>query len=312
MISLGLGAALFLDRVLGEPSRAHPLVAFGQVADRLESRTRSRWGVVHPGDMTVEEEFRAGAMAWCLLVILPTVALALLLSLVGDLFAALLAIVVLYFCLGMRSLEEHARAVATPLLAGDLPRARAQLSRIVSRDTAELDEQSVTGATVESVLENGSDAVLAPIFWFVLAGAPGVLFYRLANTLDAMWGYRNERYLHYGRLAARADDILNWIPARCCALGYALAGNREIALRCWREQAPRCASPNAGPVMAAGAGSLGVLLGGPASYGGQARFRPSLGEGEIVRPDDIERALQLLWRTVALWLLVILVLEIVF
>lgn len=310
MMTLSLAAALFLDRVLGELTRIHPLVAFGELARRVESRTRPGAGLVQESDLSAEQQFRAGATGWSLLVITPTLALVCLLSLIGDVAATVLGIVVLYFCLGMRSLEEHARAVATPLLAGDLVRAREQLSRIVSRDTEELDSQSITRGTVESVLENGSDAVLAPLFWFVLAGAPGALFYRLANTLDAMWGYRNERYLHYGKVAARADDILNWLPARCCALGYALSGNRESALRCWRNQAPQCDSPNAGPVMAAGAGALSIVLGGPASYRGETHWRPVLGEGERAQPGDIEQALQLLWRTTALWLLVILVLEI--
>jgi adenosylcobinamide-phosphate synthase len=180
---------------------------------------------------------------------------------------------------------------------------------IVSRDTAALDASGATRATVESVLENGSDAVLAPLFWFALAGAPGVLLYRLANTLDARWGYRSARYLHFGRVAARLDDALNWLPARLCALAYGLAGNLRAAIRCWQQQAPQAASPNGGPVMAAGAGALGILLGGPSFYHGREEWRPILGCGREAQPADIERALGLLWRAIALWVVTLALVE---
>ena len=222
MVGVSVIAALIADRVFGEMSRWHPLVGFGRAATWLEQRARQS---MHPQvELNVNEAGidtatdsaarlrRLGARCWCLLVIVPTLLLWLLMWLVqgslGATGAALLGVVVLYFCIGGRSLAEHAHAVAVPLSSGDLEVARAQLARIVSRDTAHLDAQSVTKATVESVLENGSDALLAPIFWFALAGAPGVLCYRLSNTLDAMWGYRNARYLHFGRAAARIDDFL--------------------------------------------------------------------------------------------------------
>jgi adenosylcobinamide-phosphate synthase len=251
----------------------------------------------------------AGTVSWVLLVILPTAAIAGLQGAVSPWVASLMAVIVLYFCIGGRSLAEHARAVALPLSRGDLFGARQQLSRIVSRDTAHLDAQSVTKATIESVLENGSDAVLAPLFWFAIAGAPGVLCYRLSNTLDAMWGYRNQRYLHYGRTAARMDDVLNWLPARCCALGYAIAGRWQTALRCWRTQAALCDSPNAGPVMAAGAGALGLILGGTASYDNVPHWRPTLGEGVEPESADIERSLALVTRATGIWLVAIVLYE---
>jgi adenosylcobinamide-phosphate synthase len=323
MVAASVIAALIADRVFGEVPRWHPLVGFGRAAMWVEQRARQ--GVlplnhlsetetepgIEIGVGTAARLRRLGALSWCLLVIVPTLLLWLLSwwvqGALGTASSAMLGIVVLYFCIGGRSLAEHARAVAAPLLCGDVAGARAQLARIVSRDTAHLDAQSVTRATVESVLENGSDALLAPIFWFAVAGAPGVLCYRLSNTLDAMWGYRNARYLHFGRAAARIDDVLNWLPARCCALSYALVGNRQAALRCWRTQAAQCDSPNAGPVMASGAGALGVVLGGDASYGGELHWRPTLGEGRTVQVQDIAGALGLLRRATALWVVILLV-----
>ena len=151
----------------------------------------------------------------------------------------------------------------------------------------------------------GSDAVFAALFWFCLLGAPGVVLYRLSNTLDAMWGYRNERFERFGWAAAKIDDVLNYVPARLVALTYALLGHTRLALRCWRRQAPLWDSPNAGPVMAAGAGALGVSLGGSAVYHGIEEQRPQLGEGAPPRARDIERALNLVYGGVALWMLVL-------
>lgn len=173
---------------------------------------------------------------------------------------------------------------------------------IVSRDTSQLDENGVAKAAVESVLENGNDAVFGALFWFCVAGGAGALFYRLANTLDAMWGYKDERRVYFGWAAARIDDALNFIPARLTALTYALLGRTAQALACWRTQAGRWGSPNAGPVMAAGAGALGVTLGGAAIYHGQVENREKLGAGDTVSVADIPRAVALVERGQWLWL----------
>ena len=138
--------------------------------------------------------------------------------------------------------------------------------------------------------------------WFALLGGPGALLFRLANTLDAMWGYRNERYLRFGWAAARIDDVLNFVPARLTALSYALLGHTACALRCWRTQAPTWDSPNAGPVMAAGAGALDLSLGGPAVYHGRLEERPPLGAGAPARAADIDKALALVHNSTWLWL----------
>ena len=182
---------------------------------------------------------------------------------------------------------------------------------MVSRDTAKMDTRAVAAAAVESVLENGNDAVFGALFWFLVAGAPGVLLFRLSNTLDAMWGYRTPRYLYFGWAAARLDDVLNFVPARLTALTYALIGKTRSALRCWRLQAPAWDSPNAGPVMAAGAGALELGLGGGAYYHGQWEERPPLGMGSPPNASSIYAALQLVRSGVALWLLLIIGWEIV-
>ncbi|EXI77614.1 MAG: cobalamin biosynthesis protein [Candidatus Accumulibacter appositus] len=278
-----------LDRLLGEPRRWHPLVGFGALATAAESclnRARGR-------------RLR-GLLAWCLLV-LPFFALALWLMPEG-LPGWVLHVLLLYLALGGCSLGEHARRVADDLASGDLALARQHVGWMVSRQTDDLDPAGVASACLESTLENGNDAIFGALFWFALLGGPGALLFRLANTLDAMWGYRNPRFADFGWAAARVDDLLNFVPARLTALSYALCGHTRGALRCWREQAASWKSPNAGPVMAAGAGSLGVALGGPARYHGRLEPRPPLGEGRPAGAGDIAQALALLRRSVMLWL----------
>lgn len=289
-IAFAIVLALLLDIWLGEPRRWHPLVGFGRLADGVESRLNHGGG-----------ERSRGAVAVAVLLLPAGLAAALL----ADLLGLLAEVVLLYLAIGRTSLVEHVKAVATALTAGDLPLARARVGMIVSRDTAQMSETEAARAAVESTLENGSDAVFGALFWFVLAGAPGVVVYRLANTLDAMWGYKNERFVHFGWAAARLDDLLNFIPARLTALSYGLVGQLPTALRCWREQAPTWDSPNAGPVMAAGAGALGVSLGGGAIYHGVWEPRPPLGAGPAPTGADIDRAVQLVNRSVLLWLLLI-------
>ena len=295
MLSLVLAvlAADTLDVAFGEPRRWHPLVGFGALVQRIERGLNPAGS----GDRA------QGVLAWCLAV-LPLTLLAGLLAQIPYL-GWCVQVLALYLAIGLRSLAEHAEPIADALEADDLPRAREQVGRIVSRDTSALDEEGVARAASESMLENGSDAVFAALFWFVVAGAPGVVLYRLSNTLDAMWGYRTPRFLKFGWAAARLDDLLNYLPARLVALTYALCGQTALALRCWREQAPTWDSPNAGPVMAAGAGALGLALGGAAVYHGELHQRPPLGEGAAPVAADIRRALQLVQSGVAVWLVLL-------
>ena len=299
-LPLAACAGVLLDRVFGEVGRWHPLVGFGNLAATLEKRVNSGAARRLPG-----------VFAW-LLVVLPFVALTIAAVVMSDGLAGwCLDATALYFALGGRSLNEHAQRVADDLAAGDLPAAREHVGWIVSRNTRELDETGVAKACVETVLENGNDAVFGALFWFIVAGASGVVLFRLANTLDAMWGYRTERFLEFGWAAARLDDALNYFPARLTALSYALCAGNVPALRralaCWRTQAPVWDSPNAGPVMASGAGALGISLGGAATYHGQVEARIALGEGPSPRGVDVARALTLVRRAIALWLAAFLV-----
>lgn len=294
MVVLVVIMALALDRMLPEPRR-HPLAGFGRLAGALARR----WNPAHRSG-----GIAAGGVALGLLVV-PAAALAGGLSSLPAIGHAV-DVAVVWLALGGGSLALHAQAVAEPLQRGDLDAARRRTGCLVSRDTTDLDAPGCARAAVESVLENGSDAVIATLFWYVAAGAPGVVAHRLVNTLDAMWGYRTARWHRFGRIAARLDDVLNWIPARLTALAYALGGDRRGAFRAWWRDAPHWDSPNAGPTMAAGAGALGLSLGDPARYHGAWRQRPALGDGRPPNASDIPRATALLDRAVLMGLAVLL------
>ncbi len=279
--------AVFLDTTLGEPKQRHPLAGFGRLADFME-------------DILYRPSRIRGTIALLLLLAPPIFITAIIadIPLIGFLFE----VTVLYLAIGGRSLAEHATDVHDALKSGDLETARTKVACLVSRDTRSMDENDTTRATIESVLENGNDAIFAALFWFTVAGAPGVVLYRLANTLDAMWGYRTEHYRHFGWSAARLDDLLNYIPARLTALTYAFMGRFETAIHCWRTQGHLWKSPNGGPIMAAGAGALGIKLGGTAIYDGKAKEQIILGTGREAETEDIPRALKLVKNGIWLWL----------
>lgn len=312
-IALSVLIALVLDYFLKEPRRFHPLVGFGNLAAALEKRFNSRQEskvmAATAAGMTGKS---SGIIAWSLAV-LPLVLIAVLSQWLLESYpfvAAVLGGIVLYLCIGWQSLLGHAKAIADPLQEEDLPSARHAVGMIVSRDTSELSEEAIASAATESVLENGADAIFSAIFWFCLLGIPGVILYRLSNTLDAMWGYKNERYLQFGWCAARMDDLLNYVPARLTALSYALLGHTAIAVNAWRQQAKSWKSPNAGPVMASGAGAINVSLGGAAIYHGELQDRPALGPetGDAPSEKSVRDACELVNRVLMLWFTVIYIL----
>jgi len=230
---------VLLDLALGEPRRFHPLVGFGKLAALLERRLNHAAGMAG---------IARGALGWTLAVI-PLAGLSAACISLASSNSWVLHALLLYFALGLRSLRDHNLPIARALQADDLPNARRLTSYIVSRETSNATPEDLAKASTESLLENGNDAVFGALFWFAIAGGPGALLFRLANTLDAMWGYRNQRYNHFGRFAARIDDVLNFIPARLTALSYALLAptlaDKQRALRCWREtsagmEQPKC------------------------------------------------------------------------
>ncbi|WNO08368.1 adenosylcobinamide-phosphate synthase CbiB [Teredinibacter sp. KSP-S5-2] len=295
MFVLSLLLGVLFDWLLGEPKKFHPLVGFGHWVKRVE-----RFFVKKLPDSSTKH-ILLGGMAWAMLVIPPVTLVSCLVWYMPQ-QQWLLDAVVVYFGIAYRSLADHVKPIYSQLCRGNLAKARDLVARIVSRDMDNADEQGVRNAAIESCLENGSDAIFAPIFWFLCLGAPGVVLYRLANTLDAMWGYKHGHYLYFGRVAARIDDVLNYVPARLTAMSYALLGSTYNALRCWRTQTKRCASPNAGPVMCSGAGALNVILGGRVCYHGKEYDKPVMGAGRQAEDNDILRALSLVWHTLILWL----------
>ncbi len=275
---------LLIDAIAGEPRRYHPLIGFGYLAQKIEKQFNNH-------------RIATGVIAWFIL-ILPLVMLS---ALFANLFGWWFELLIGYLALGANSLWQHAKPIQQALENNNLQLARQHLSWIVSRHTAQLNEEEISKATVESLLENGSDAIFATLFWFAIAGAEGALLYRLSNTLDAMWGYKNTRYYYFGRFAARVDDVLNWIPARLTALSYSLYGDSKIAWQCWQQQGTKWYSPNAGPVMAAGAGALGIRLGGDAIYDGKVKSRLQLGKGRTAKAKDILRAWQMVRSSFIYW-----------
>lgn len=200
--------------------------------------------------------------------------------------------------LGGRSLARTGQLMADRLEAGDLAAARELLPALCGRDPAALDADGLARAALESIAENTSDAAVAPLLWGAVAGAPGLLGYRAVNTLDAMIGYRNQRYRRFGWAAARVDDLANLLPARATGLLTALVaplvgGRPSTVLRTWRRDAGQHPSPNAGVVEAAAAGALGVRLGGRTEYRHGVEQRPELGAGPAPTVGDLRRAVRL-------------------
>ncbi len=302
---LQLLVAVLLDTLFGDSKRFHPLAGFGHVALKIESFLYGTQSISNS-----QRKFR-GVVAWAL-VVLPLVALTAWLTQDSASVSLIIGTLLLYVALGSQSLAQHAMAVSTALVSKDITQARQQIQMMVSRDTEKMQDSDISRATIESVLENGNDAIFAALFWFLILGAPGVVLYRLANTLDAMWGYRNQRYHAFGWFAARVDDGLNWVPARLTALTYALVGKTGQALYCWKTQAKQWKGFNPGVVMSAGAGALGLELGGMAQYHGQVVARPLLGQGVQPNALDIKRSVQLVQRSLWLWLIVIFIVGVLY
>ncbi|MEV6362830.1 cobalamin biosynthesis protein [Nocardia asteroides] len=278
--ALGLALGFALDRIFADPRHYHPVAGFGSAAAALEEVTYAderQAGVVHEV-VAVGAVLGIGAIA----------------ARAGVLATALAT----WTALGGRSLARAGHAMAERLDAGDLDGARALLPSLCGRDPSVLDADGLARAALESVAENTSDATVAPLLWGAVAGVPGLLGYRAVNTLDAMIGYRNERYLRFGWAAARTDDLANVVPARVtgvltAALAPLVGGTPGAAWRAWRRDAAKHPSPNAGVVEASMAGALGVRLGGRTQYRHGAELRPTLGDGPAPTTADLRRAVRM-------------------
>jgi len=281
----GLLLGYAADRLLGDPRRGHPVAGFGAAAQALEARLYA--------------DSRARGTAHAALLVGAAVALGLSVERVAERSPAVTVAVTAaatWVVLGGRSLEREATAVERHLADGDLAAARGRLSHLVGRDTAALSPGEIARAVVESVAENTSDAVVAPLLWGAIAGVPGLLGYRAANTLDAMVGHHNARYERYGWASARLDDLLNLPAARLAGLlTLAAAPSRATAAwQVWHRDAARHPSPNAGVIEAAFAGSLGIRLGGTnVYYGNRVEHRAIMNGGRSAEPGDIGRAVRL-------------------
>lgn len=291
-------AAYLLDALLGDPVwLPHPVVAMGRAISGLERLLRRLFPNTNSGLLA------AGCVLAALLPVGSFCVAA------GTLFLAgrvhpLLALALNAFwggqCLAVRDLRKEAMAVYACLKQNDLPAARKAVGRIVGRDTAALTTEGVTKAAVETVAENFSDGVFAPMFYLAIGGAPLALAYKAVNTMDSMVGYKNDRYLYFGRAAAHLDDAANWLPARLSGLLLILAAplcglSGKEAFRIWRRDRRNHASPNSAQTEAACAGALRVQLAGDAYYFGKLVHKPTLGDPlRPVEAEDIPRACRLM------------------
>ncbi|MEI4232211.1 adenosylcobinamide-phosphate synthase CbiB [Roseovarius sp. D22-M7] len=291
---------LAIDLVLGWPDRlhariGHPVTWLGRVIAALEAR----WNRGPRG-----ARLRMGAATTGIVVglaLVPAVAVQMLLPAgpPGWLIGGVLA----WPLIALRSMHDHVAAVARPLAQGDLDGARAAVAMIVGRDPATLDTGGVARAGIESLAENTGDGIVAPIFWGVVAGLPGIAVYKAINTLDSMIGHRDARFEAFGKMAARLDDAVNLIPARLTGGLFALGMPRHAARACrvMLRDARRHRSPNAGWPEAAMAGALGLRLSGPRAYGARFSDEPWLNAGAPdPGPRDLHRALSLYARAMAL------------
>ena len=288
-----------LDLWLADPAwMPHPVVGMGKCITALEKWLRCRFPATPAGQLN------AGRV---LAVALPlgTVAFTGLVCWAAGCVHPLLGLVVqVLWCwqaLAVKGLAVESRKVYDCLAAGDLEAGRKAVSRIVGRDTQALSEEGVTKAAVETVAENFSDGVVAPLLYMLVGGAPLALCYKAVNTMDSMVGYKNQRYLDFGRAAAKLDDAVNWLPARLAALLWitaaTLAGqDGKNAWRIWQRDRRNHASPNSAQTESACAGALGVQLAGPAWYFGEYYDKPTIGDAQRpVEPGDILRADRVLY-----------------
>ena len=299
MIGEAVLGGFVLDTLFGDPPwLPHPVVLMGKAISALEKRLRARL------PQTPQGELLGGAVVAFTLPV-GTFLLTSLVCLGAAKLSPWLGMAVqMFWCgqaLAAKGLAQESTNVYRALIKPDLPAARKAVSRIVGRDTQNLTLEGVTKAAVETVAENASDGVIAPLLYMLLGGAPLALTYKAINTMDSMLGYKNEKYLYFGRAAAKLDDAANYLPSRLAGLLWcaaaALTGNSpKGAWRIWRRDRHCHASPNSAQTESACAGALGVQLAGPAYYFGEYYAKPTIGDPlRPIEPEDIRRANRMMY-----------------
>lgn len=295
-VALPLLVGVLMDCVLGDPmGLPHPVVGYGRLISFFEHRwnhgqNRKLKGML----MTVLLVAGVAAVVWGVLVMARNLSVWL---------EVVLSAVLVFYCLAGKTLIDEVQAVFRETDIS-LERGRKQVARIVGRDTSELTAQEVRIAALETLAENLSDGVVAPLFWYMVAGVPGMMAYKMVNTLDSMVGYKNERYRDFGCFAARLDDVANYIPARLTALLMVLVSGRWSLLAFVKRYGRQHASPNSGYPESALAGILDCRFGGPHVYFGQVVDKPWIGENcRAVNTADMQVAVAVNRRVEAVLLL---------
>ena len=305
--------AFLVDIVVGDPrSRMHPVVLVGNLISSLEKL------LYHEADTDNKKMVKGALLAAFVLVFAYHMAYLLvqLSSQAGNpLLDTMVQALILSFTISPRSLSEAGRELFQLLEDGNLEKARFKVGWIVGRDTDKLSPAEVTRATVETIAENTVDGVIAPLFFFAVGGVPFAVLYRAANTMDSMLGYKNDRYLFFGRVPARLDDILNYIPARICGVLFVLSAmllgfDYRAAWRIMLRDARKHPSPNGGWAEASVAGALGIRLGGYNSYFGKQHFRAYMGDPlKELQQGHIMECIRLMYSASILFLLGAYILE---
>jgi adenosylcobinamide-phosphate synthase len=305
---IALAVGFILDLIIGDPiGWPHIVLGYGKLISFFERVLRRLFPKTPGGEIT------AGVFLvifMCVISLGVGIGILVLCQLVSPWLRVAVESILIWQCLSLRSLQVASLTVYKPLKDGNLPAARKAVAEIVGRDTENLDEVGVTKAAVETVAENTSDGIIAPLLFIALGGAPLGLMYKAINTMDSMVGYKNDRYLYFGRVPARFDDAVNFIPARLAGLVMALAAplmrlDGKKAFRMFRRDRLNHKSPNSAHTEAACAGALHVQLGGDNYYFGQLVHKPTIGDDDRpVEPEDIRRANRLLSATALLFIII--------
>lgn len=298
---ISLSIAFILDFILGDPDFAfHPIRLIGRLISALEKLLRRVFPKSKNGEVI------AGAvMAVLVMVISGAVTAAALFALYKlNLIAGIIGeAIICYFMLAAKSLKQSSMNVYDALLSGDLGKSRQAVSMIVGRDTENLSEEGIIKAAVETVAENTSDGVIAPLFYMLIFGAIGGVVYKAINTMDSMVGYKNDKYINFGKFTARLDDIANFIPSRLSAAVMILSAavikmDFKNAVKIYRRDRKKHASPNSAQTEAVCAGALDIELAGDAYYFGELHEKPHIGDDlRDIEADDIRRANALMYTT---------------